>query len=97
MAQPFEQDVNGISLWSVEDIQQRQRQVEESTRIQEIEDDDRNDGGGGGGGGGGDSRMQVDEDYFAGLEDSAILEVARGGGTNSGRGRGGGPGLVPPV
>lgn len=56
MAQPFDQNQTGISLWSLEDIEAKQQQQRD--QLEQA----------------GDKAMEDEQNYYAGLEDAALVE-----------------------
>jgi DNA excision repair protein ERCC-2 len=59
MAQPFDINQTGVSLWSVEDVEARQAQLAQATATDmQI-----------------DQQQQEERSYFEGLEDSAAIEA----------------------
>jgi DNA excision repair protein ERCC-2 len=59
MAQPFDINQTGVSLWSVEDVEARQAQLAQATATEmQI-----------------DQQQQEERSYFEGLEDSAAIEA----------------------
>lgn len=61
MAQPYDPDQTGVSLWSLEDIEARQAQVANGLPAADNTDMQVDEDG--------------EPDYFAGLEDSAAVEA----------------------
>ena len=65
MAQPYDQDQTGISLWSLDDIEEKQRQQAMSMEVDQPE-------------GNAPRAIGPEDAYFAGLEDSDVRYLALG-------------------